>query len=415
MSIQLSIYWQQAQNISWYWTDDNQQYHGALEELQDQVQQRNLANVATRLFLPSQWFTTFPLKMPKGNKRVSPQMIGFAAEEFLAQDIEDMHLVMIGKPHDGTVMVTATAKDPFFQVVQTLKARHLTIFEAYDAGQFVLPNQGTHDVELRIENERVTLRSGLVSMEAHHQGFPQWFEHWLSQSPLTETISIIIYSSDTEGPARHLVTSLESNGHQVQWVVQEPSDLAAWHETASTSKTLGNLITAGLRPNKDNNRIQYWLPATVAALFVLVVWAVTTSVTSSRVIEQANQTWAASETVFKQVFGSNKRIQRPLMVREMRNLAATLNSQQGEGENANALMLLNDLRNAESTLLLEDFRYNQSRNETNFTIVSENNPDAFNHFETLKNTLIGKGYQVEYSASQDRDAVRAKFKSVKGS
>ncbi|MFQ3230682.1 type II secretion system protein GspL [Reinekea sp.] len=414
MSIQLSIYWQQAHDLSWYWADDDKQFHGALEELQDQVQQRNLANVATRLFLPTRWFTTFPLKIPKGNKRVSSQMIGFAAEEFLAQDIEDMHLVMIGKPHDGTVMVTATAKDPFFTVVQTLKARQLTVFEAYDAGQFVLPNQGTHDVELRVDNGKVTLRSGLISMEAHHQGFPQWFEHWLSQSTLEETISIIIYSADTDGPARHLVTSLESNGHQVQWVVQEPSDLATWHEAASSNKTLGNLITAGLRPNKGNNRIQYWLPVSIAALFVLVIWAVTSSLTSMKVNERANQTWAASETVFKQVFGSNKRIQRPLMVREMRGLAASLSTQQGQAESANALTLLNDLRSAEETLLLEDFRFNQSRNETNFTIASESNPDAFNHFEILKTTLIGKGYQVEYSASQDRDAVRAKFKSVKG-
>lgn len=414
MSIQLNIYWQQAQDIIWYWTNDNQQYHGALEELQDQVKQRNLENVATRLFLPSQWFTTFPLQLPKGANRVSPQMLGFAAEEYLAQDIEDMHLVMIGKPHEGSVMVTATAKEQFSQIIQTLRTRHLIVFEAYDCGQFALPNQGTHDVELQIDDEKITLRSGHYLLEVHHQGFPQWFEHWLSQSDFDETISIIIYSANTDGPARHLVTSLESNGHQVQWLVQEPSDMSSWHEQATSIKGHGNLITASLRPNKSNTRLQYWLPVSIAALFTLVLWAVVTSMSGIHLNNQANQTWAASETVFKQVFGEQKRIQRPLMAREMRNLAATVNAQQGQESSTNALTLLNDLQSAEAGLTLEDFRYLRNRNESTFTITSEINSEAFNYFELLKGELISKGYQVEYSASQDRDAVRAKFKSVSG-
>ncbi|MDN3649500.1 type II secretion system protein GspL [Reinekea marina] len=414
MSIQLSLYWQDAQNISWYWAEENSQFNGTLEELEDQVQQRNLAQVVTRLFLPAGWFTTFPVQLPKGAKRVSSQMLSFAAEEFIAQNIEDVHLVMLGKPQQGEASVCATAKEPFLQVISTLKTRNMNVFEAYDAGQFLLPHQSTHDVDIHVNNEQVSIRSGLNFSQAHYRGFPQWFEHWLSQNGFEENLSIMVYSAQTDGAARNLVTSLETNGHKVEWVIQEDSSIAQWAETASSSKSVHNLLTANLRPGTSNKHARFWVPTSIAAVFSLVVWSAYTGISTMRLQEQADQTWQASEAVFKQVFGDQKRIQRPLMVREMRNKAASIGSSDSKQPNANALTVLNDLRSANATLQLEDLRYNQDRNETTFTLVSDAQSDAFNHFEALKTELSRKGYSVEYSASQDRDAVRAKFKSVLG-
>jgi hypothetical protein len=321
---------------------------------------------------------------------------------------------MVQKPVNGSAVVTATDKDQFFQIVQTLKARNIIVLEAYDAGLFTVPSQGTHDVALFVEEDVVSVHSESHSSVVHQHGFPQWFEHWHSQSIFDESLSIIIYSQGTEGNARHLVTSLESNGHKVQWVVQEPSDLSSWGEQLSTQKQQANLITASLRPKKDNATTQYWLPGSIAAALALVVWSASSIFTAMHNTERANQTWAASEAVFKQVFGSQKRIQRPLMVREMRNLASSQDGDELQSEPANALLLLNDLRSAEENLLLEDFRFNQARHEAFFTLATSVEGDAFNNFEALKNTLMNKGYEVEYSASKDRDAVRAKFKSVKG-
>lgn len=415
MSIQLSLYWQHAQLISWYWSEDKTQYQGSLEELEDQIQQRNLSQVSARLFLPSRWFTTFPVQLPKGAKRVSGQMLSFAAEEFIAENIEDMHLVMLGKPQNGEVAISATAKAPFLNVLSTLKARQLNVYEMFDAGQFILPFQGTHDVDLRVDDNQVTLRSGLQFSQTHYLGFPQWFESWLIQNKFEDDVSIIVYSAQTDGAARNLVTSLESNGHKVEWVVNEADTFAQWSETAATNKSVYNLLSSQLRPNQSSKHARFWVPISIAATLTLVLWSAYTGLTAMRLQEQANQTWLASETVFKQVFGSQKRIQRPLMVREMRNKVAAVSSNSSLEQQANALTLLNDLRSADNSLLLEELRFTQARNETTFTIASQTSDEAFNHFEMLKTELTRKGYRVEYSASQDRDAVRAKFKSVLGS
>jgi len=145
------------------------------------------------------------------------------------------------------------------------------------------------------------------------------------------------------------------------------------------------------------------------------LWILVSTINTAQVNKKVEQTWKASENVFLQVFGKNKRIQRPLMVREMRSLASDDGSS-GDGANINALVVLNDLSIAATTLKLEDFRFNSDRNEAFFTLVQgiSEEDDAFSLFESLKTKLGAKGYTVEYSANQDKDNFRAKFKSVYG-
>jgi hypothetical protein len=82
----------------------------------------------------------------------------------------------------------------------------------------------------------------------------------------------------------------------------------------------------------------------------------------------------------------------------------------------NALAVLNDLSIASPSFKLEDFRYNHDRKEAYFTLVQDISDagDAFALFESLKAGLTDNGYTVEYSANQDKDVFRARFKSVYG-
>ena len=116
------------------------------------------------------------------------------------------------------------------------------------------------------------------------------------------------------------------------------------------------------------------------------------------------QTLAASDNVFLQVFGQDKRIQRSLMTREMRTLA-TESGIVDRSVQVNALAVLNDLTIASPSFKLEDFRYNHDRKEAYFTLVQDiaDAGDAFALFESLKTGLTDKqGNRLQCPALQDR-------------
>jgi len=95
MSIQLSLFWDTADRLEWYWPGDPSVFEGSFEELLDQKQAHNLTVCSVRLFLPEYWFSTLELNLPAKTRRLSGQALKFAAEEFLAQDIDSVHLACI--------------------------------------------------------------------------------------------------------------------------------------------------------------------------------------------------------------------------------------------------------------------------------------------------------------------------------
>jgi type II secretory pathway component PulL len=414
MSIQLSLYWQAADKIDWYWSADTDVYSGTLEELQEQKQEKNVDICITRLFLPASWFSTLELKLPVNARRVNASILKFAAEEFLAQDIDTVHLVPNQQNSNGSTTVQVTDLDRFSQILKTLSARNFVVTDAFNAQLFSISDSHTEDVLLQISNEAVSVCANDRVFNVHPKGFSQWFELWLSQQNLDDEPNLKIISETADGVAKPIVTELEASGARVQWVVQSASKLIDWHEKAENNKVLGNLITGEFSPGSGDKHFNLWVPACVAALCGLVIWGTLSFLEIKNLNAQTAATWEASENVFLQVFGKSKRIQRPWMVRELRTL---ISQNQGSAEiEINALTVLADISEAAPSLILEDFRYNQDRLESFFTLVQleTGTGDAYNLFETLKTRLIEKGYESEYSANQDNDAFRARFKVVYG-
>ncbi len=414
MSVQLSIYWQAADQLQWYWSGDAEIHSGTLEELQDQKQQKNNGHCLTRLFLPANWFTTLDIQLPSSVRSVTPTLLKFATEEYLAQDIDSVHLVLKGKGRSGNVSVIVTEIERFRNVIQTLSARQFSVLEAFDAKWFTVAEETTEDVLIKLEDETVSVYANSQIYTIHYRGFTQWFELWLDQQGFEEEPSVRLISQSAEGIARKLSTELEAAGHELQWIVQSPKNLKDWHEQANQTKHSGNLISGEFSQGQGDKKLSLWLPSLVASVLVLVLWSVSSVLQVQRINKQTAQTWEASEQVFRQVFGQSKRIQRPLMVREMRTLAANSGSQ--SDEKVNALTIFSDLTNADANLTMEDFRYNHNRLEVNFTLVQANvaEGDAYANFEALKSQLLAKNYEIEYSANQDSDSYRARFKATVG-
>jgi len=415
MSIQLSLYWESADHLEWYWPGEANIFKGSLEELLDQKQARNLPTCPVRLFLPESWFSTLELNLPEKTRRLSGQALKFAAEEYLAQDIDSVHLVLKNKPLNGAATVLVTELERFQQVLQTLRVRGLIALEAFNCQDFSIPDNQTHETLLQISEQIVTLSARDQIFKIHPKGFPQWFEMWSQQNQLDPESPILVISANADGVAKSIVSQFEATGIPVQWVVQDAKKLIDWHEQAEVKKQPGNLITAEFSQQPANSQYRAWLPALVAGMATFVIWVSMTVLDNQQLLVRIDQTLAASDTVFLQVFGQDKRIQRSLMVREMRTLVAESGNVDGTAE-VNALAVLNDLSIASPTFKLEDFRYNHDRKEAFFTLVQDINAqgDAFGLFETLKTGLMAKGYVVEYSANQDKDVFRARFKSVYG-
>lgn len=415
MSIQLSMYWQSADQLEWYWTGDSDVYSGALEELIAQRQQKNMESCVVRLFLPASWFATVDVRLPANARRLTPQIMKFAAEEYLAQDIDSVHLTLKERMPSGQALLEATDLSRFSQILQTLRSRQFFVTEAYNAQRFSLHEAQTDDVMLQVMGDQVSLSASGNLFNVHVRGFTQWFELWANQNDLPDDASISIVSDTAEGPAKALVTEFEAAGYTVSWTVEAEKVLVDWNEQADRGKKAGNLITGQFAQSSGSKNTQIWAPAAVAVFATLILWSTISIMHNQRTIQKTEQTWNASEQVFLQVFGQDKRIQRPLMVREMRSLVANSGATDGASE-LNGLSFLRDISSASSSFVLEDFRFNKARNEAFFTLTQPVSAegDAYELFEALKTDLSGKQYQVEYSANQEKDVFKARFKAVYG-
>lgn len=411
MSPQLSIYWQGPENVNWQWQGEPEQYAGSWDELVDQKRNRNLNDVPARVYLPHDWFTSLSVTVPANARRVPEQVLRFAAEEQLAQDIDSLHIVPLGKAERGHLPVLVIERERIDQLRLTLAEYDVQLIQVFDSGWFEVPKPVTADICIDIDEHRILCRSGWLLHQVHPNGFSQWFELWKQTQNLEEdSVTISLTSRASNDQARQLKTELEAGGDRVDWSVTPATTLSDWDEQCRETKAAGNLMVGPFATRKSRSYTALWIPTAIAATLTLTIWTGLTIVEAKRDQQLANETWNASEAVFKQVFGSDKRVQRPLMVRELENRIVSLNQGGAEAEGS-VLSSLEAINKIDRALVLEDFRYQQSRNEMLFTLkqADEVEGDAFARLESVKSTLQQQGYKVEYSASQDRGAVRGKY------
>lgn len=410
MTPELSIFWQGLDQLEWRWHSQSESQTGRWDDLVDQVRERNQAGAATRLYLPHNHFTALVIKVPGGRRRLAPAVVRFTAEEQLAQDIDSLHLVPLEQPQDGkmTVLVTETALLTDLQA--TLAEGGLTLVESFDAGYFQWPEMPYSDIQLDLDDQRVFCRHGWLLHQIHVHGFAQWFESFKQQQQLASPLRLALTTRANDERARQLRTELEATGDALEWVVTPQPDLAQWDEQVRREQRQGNLMTGALAIKHEGGQGRYWLPTAIAATVTLCLWLVVSGANAWRDQQRAESTWAASDAVFRQVFGNDKRIQRPLMIREIDNRIRALSGGQNDSE-ATVIGAIEALTVLDDALVLDDFRYQQSSGQMLFTLrqPSDVEGDAFARFEATKTALQDRGYQVEYSASQDSQAVRGRF------
>jgi len=363
------------------------------------------------LLLPQVWFSYIDIAIPGKSRRLSGEALKFACEDYLAEDIDNVHLVLTSKPVNGKASVLVTNAEQLTEILNTLKGQGISVIQAYS----YLPGKNIDqlsDVALDIQGQTVTVKFNGKQLQIHVTGFSEWFELFAEQQELPSDASIFISSDDAQGPAKILANEMQASGYQVEWVVDQAKTDELIDPEENFSHHPINILQGDFTPAGSKNEPKKWLPLAIAASSAMFVWLSYSVANSWQLNSQAEKTWQASEAVFLQVFGKEKRIQRPLMIREMRAVAA--GNSDSNGDVLSSLQILKDLTQAPSEIFMEDFRFNQQRNEALFTLVisAQGTADAYSLFEQLNSQLKSKGYSVEYSANQDSDQFRARFKAV---
>ncbi|MHA7878261.1 MAG: type II secretion system protein GspL [Saccharospirillum sp.] len=414
----ISLYWQSPDNLVWLWRGDSETRSGDWETLVDDKQQRQPGLVNARLFLPHHWFTSLSVTVPGNARRIPDAVLRFAAEEQLAQDIESLHIVALARPEGGRVPVLVLERERLSLVQQTLAEAHIQLVQAYDAGWFQVPADDAAELVVQCDDQALLCRTGWVLHQVHPSGFGQWYDFWRSHRDTgadEHSVKVQLVSADASSQARQVRTLLEAHGDEVDWQIRPETGLVDWDKQCRQTRTKGNLMTGAFAIRKSNHHLSLWVPTAVAASLALAIWSAVTWTEAWRMERQAETTWQASEAVFREIFGPDKRIQRPLMTREVDN-AIVMQRQGSDTQPASVLDALVALSDSHAEgLLLEDFRYQVSRQEMLFTLKQEpeSSGDAFGRFEQTKVQLEAAGYQVEYSASAERDTARGRYRAVK--
>ncbi|MCH8532380.1 MAG: hypothetical protein LAT65_16130 [Saccharospirillum sp.] len=415
----ISLFWQGPEQVSWLWQGEAETQHGDWDALVDEKQQRNQNDISARVYFPHHWFTSLSVAVPGNARRVPEGVLRFAAEEQLAQDIDSLHMIALARAEGGQVPVLVLDRERLSLVQATLAEANMQMVQAFDAGWFQVPADARADLIVDCDEQSLLCRSGWVLHQVHPSGFSQWYDFWRSNQAAKEQdqpLQVKLVSRDANGTARQLKTVLETHGEEVEWQVTAHTTLSDWNNLCRQTRAAGNLMTGPFSIRKSRSNLGLWLPGAVAASLAVVIWSGVTWTETRRMEQQAEATWRASEQVFRQIFGPEKRIQRPLMVREVDNALVAQNQNQ-DGPRASVLEALTALSNSHAEgLLLEDFRYQLNRQEMLFTLkqAPENEGDAFGRFEQTKVQLESVGYEVEYSASAERDSARGRYRAVKG-
>lgn len=419
MIADISLYWQGTEQLTWLWQGETEAQQGDWDALVDDKQQRNKSDITARAFFPHHWFTSLSVAVPGNARRVPDGVLRFAAEEQLAQDIDSLHIIALAHAEEGKVPVLVLDRERLSLVQATLAEADIHLIQAFDAGWFQTPLDEAADLVVDCDEHALLCRSGWVLHQVHPSGFSQWYDFWRSNQPAeaqNQALRVKLISRNANGSARQLKTVLETHGDEVDWQVCEPTTLDDWNNLCRQTRAAGNLMTGPFSIRKSNSNLGLWLPGAVAASLALMIWSAVTWTETRRMEQQAESTWQASEQVFRQIFGPEKRIQRPLMVREVDNALVAQNQRQ-DGPRASVLEALMALGNSHAEgLVLEDFRYQQNRREMLFTLkqAPDSAGDAFGRFEQTKVQLESEGYNVEYSASAERDSARGRYRAVKG-
>ncbi|AJQ95869.1 type II secretion system protein GspL [Gynuella sunshinyii] len=399
LTIQLT---EQQDTINWLLINQGHRQpdqSGSWEDLKSYLENEGSTEPKVALIIPIEKSVFLEMVLPPGQAKYAAKAIDFAVEEKLSQDPSLYHLVPRGKPKQGSLSVIAIDKEWFATQLQILKEAGLEVVQCFIDAEILVEAGAIHVIQ--------TDRSMVVSSPSH------------CLSADVSWLGALLPKAMEQHEDKPLKLTLPENSEQEN-IIKAQVMLSADQELTTeyyTGTYLGFLVDKLLSSHPAHSLLigefggkkeqSQWLnalkPAAIAATVLLVAGLSFQVVQGWQAARLSEAYLQANEKLCKDIFGPQKRCRENLIKREVQNLISQPTTTTSA---ASFLSLLEDFASIKGQETLISLRYTQDKQELLMVILDQD----FQKLEQIKSKLEGKGYNVELSASQDKNMTRGNFR-----
>ena len=334
--------------------------------------------------------------IPAGSSRQLSAVLPFLLEEELAQDVDNLHVHLLQKSGDMAQVA----------VVEHQKVA-LWLAALDDAGIeakalipdcLCLPLFDNGFTAAEIDGLWLIRQSESLGIGAESA----WLAPWL-QSQSVPVVDSEESGDDSDDQEPHAEADTPSGELLVHYYTQAPEGMpGVWQ--AETPELVMQLLAQGATESKVNllsgqykqqpawrKYLKPWRKVAIAAGVLLAVLAAEHVISVNAMEQQAQAYKAESERIFRQVLPQFQRV--PSQSYLKRQMESELSRLGGGGSTEGILYWLAELQPSlakVSQLSVQNFRYDQNRNEMRFQAIAS----EFQHFEQLR-TLLDEAFDVE--------------------
>ena len=334
--------------------------------------------------------------IPAGSSRQLSAVLPFLLEEELAQDVDNLHVHLLQKSGDMAQVA----------VVEHQKVA-LWLAALDDAGIeakalipdcLCLPLFDNGFTAAEIDGLWLIRQSESLGIGAESA----WLAPWL-QSQSVPVVDSEESGDDSDDQEPHAEADTPSGELLVHYYTPAPEGMpGVWQ--AETPELVMQLLAQGATESKVNllsgqykqqpawrKYLKPWRKVAIAAGVLLAVLAAEHVISVNAMEQQAQAYKAESERIFRQVLPQFQRV--PSQSYLKRQMESELSRLGGGGSTEGILYWLAELQPSlakVSQLSVQNFRYDQNRNEMRFQAIAS----EFQHFEQLR-TLLDEAFDVE--------------------
>lgn len=391
LSIQLQA---DLQHVRWYLIGDRVtegQCH--IDELAAALPK---AGLATTVFWPLEQASVHHVAIPPGQQRNLQRILPFAIEEFLAQDIDLVHLVpLASRTEQGHIPVAVLDKQRLRTTIDALEAQKISLrriellSEAYK-------RQVNVPALLLTGNDAIWLSDSIS-----FRGLPELGIAQASQGQ--ETITLY---SDDQTERLQVETELVASEKHCEYGSDSFSDL---HKLAMVSavapSSVGNLLQGEFtRQTKSPLQGVPWKPLVGAAALLFAIsstYLLIDAVTANRQTEAYEQ---VIESTFKQAMGEDVRFRPQRWKSQVEQVLAA----QGEGAATGFVPITRAVSEAyqqQPNLSLSRLRYGAARDQLTFVVEGS----QLQQIEAFEQALKDQSLDVDRTIEQRQDRAVGSF------
>lgn len=379
------------------------------EGLDEVYEQRPLLRFCA--LVPVEWVTLTETPMPSVQPKVLNKALPFALEEQLAEDVEDLHFVVVGKPTPERVQVAVLSKVVLAHWVEQIKAAGFNLQEMVPDGLCV--PYGTPDHwSLILRKERILFRTDTnTAFGFKGTQIPVILDAVFDEIGATQSsLRLTLINEKNEGVSGRVLDALgaEINATEVEVPIRverrhiENSLLEVLAHSLinwQTERQVPNLLVGAFKQEVQRHRVNVrWKP--VAALFALwfVLQLGVFTVQGYAVSGQVAALETEAVKAYKSYFPAERKIRLPLI---RRRLTAKLNG--GGGDTAGFLPAFSTVgeqifaidKGKHQTIQLRRINYTGQTGE----LKLEMSLSDFNVMSRFKQAVEGAGSQLQEDAS----------------